>query len=202
MTTVELTASQADAVAWLAEQDFSPSEIAGTLSLPVDLVRQALRSGQLESALAEARANGARPTGRPRLLSPDQIEEAAGMRAEGKSLRSIGQALGVSRDTVRVALRRRDAEAGQAHSGDRQAAGDLQWPGDSQPAAEQPPAQPALTDAELAAILAEVDQRYETGRPERERRERIRSAREAGIRQPGDPSPPRGALIDFHAVIW
>lgn len=66
--------------------------------LRVDTIRDNTRRG-----LQHARANG-RIGGRPRAMTPEQVDEAATMRATNKSLRYIAAVLGVSKTTVARAL--------------------------------------------------------------------------------------------------
>lgn len=70
--------------------------------LRVDTIRDNTRRG-----LQHARENG-RVGGRPRVMTTEQINEAAAMRAQNKSLRYIANVLGVGRSTVARALDREE----------------------------------------------------------------------------------------------
>ncbi len=72
--------------------------------LRVDTIRENTRAG-----LARARAEG-RVGGRPTVMSPDRVREAARMRTEGQSLDTIAATLGVGRSSVSRALERIDGE--------------------------------------------------------------------------------------------
>lgn len=73
--------------------------------LRVDTIRENTRAG-----LARARAEG-RVGGRPTVMTPARTEEATRMRAEGKSLDTIAEVLGVGRSSVSRALDRLDEDA-------------------------------------------------------------------------------------------
>ena len=66
--------------------------------LRVDTIRENTRRG-----LAHARAQG-RVGGRPSVMTPERVETATRMRAEGKSIAQIGQVLGVGASSVSRAL--------------------------------------------------------------------------------------------------
>lgn len=66
--------------------------------LRVDTIRQNTLLG-----LARARAEG-RVGGRPTVMTPERIEQARRMRAEGKSFAEIGRVLGVGATSVSRAL--------------------------------------------------------------------------------------------------
>lgn len=70
----------------------------------------------MERAAAARVARSARglPVGRPRALSPEQVEAAAAMRANGASIREVSRALGIARNTLAVALQRRADERSAA----------------------------------------------------------------------------------------
>lgn len=70
--------------------------------LRVDTIRENTRAG-----LARARAEG-RVGGRPTVMTLARVREAARMRAEGQSLDTIAQTLGVGRSSVSRALDRLD----------------------------------------------------------------------------------------------
>lgn len=71
-----------------------------------ELGRERTRAG-----LAAARARGRRG-GRPTVMTPARVAGAAAMRAQGRSIREIARALGVSKTTVASALAElREAEA-------------------------------------------------------------------------------------------
>lgn len=74
--------------------------VAVFVQLRVDTIRQNTRRG-----LAHARAQG-RVGGRPSVMPPERITEAARMQHEGKSLNYIAQTFGVSRSSVWRALNR------------------------------------------------------------------------------------------------
>lgn len=73
--------------------------------LRVDTIRENTRAG-----LARARAAG-RVGGRPTVMTAARTEEAVRMRAEGKSLDTIAEVLGVGRSSVSRALDRLDEDA-------------------------------------------------------------------------------------------
>lgn len=66
--------------------------------LRVDTLRENTRRG-----LAHARARG-RVGGRPTVMTPERLQAAVALRAEGMSLAAIGTTLGVGRSTVGRAL--------------------------------------------------------------------------------------------------
>lgn len=76
--------------------------------LRVDTIRDNTRRG-----LAHARAQG-RVGGRPSVMTPERIEQAVRMRAEGHSIVHIAKVLGVGKSSVSRALSKatEDAEAG------------------------------------------------------------------------------------------
>lgn len=71
--------------------------------LRVDTIRENTRAG-----LARARAEG-RVGGRPTVMTPERVRQAARMRAEDQSLDEIASTLGVGRSSVSRALDRLDA---------------------------------------------------------------------------------------------
>lgn len=73
--------------------------------LRVDTIRENTRRG-----LAHARAQG-RVGGRPSVMTPERVQEAVKMRAEGRSLVHIGKVLGVGASSVARALERADAQS-------------------------------------------------------------------------------------------
>lgn len=72
--------------------------------LRVDTIRENTRAG-----LARARAEG-RVGGRPTVMTPARVREAARMRTDGQSLDAIAATLGVGRSSVSRALDRLDDE--------------------------------------------------------------------------------------------
>lgn len=75
--------------------------------LRVDTIRENTRAG-----LARARAEG-RVGGRPTVMTAARTQEAVRMRAEGKSLDTIAEVLGVGRSSVSRALDRLDEDAAE-----------------------------------------------------------------------------------------
>jgi hypothetical protein len=136
MTAVEaeqVDVEQPDAMRFLAGREWEPAEVASALGLSVGQVRRVL------APRVDAKPKGSRPVGRPRALTIEQVAQAARLRAEGMSYPAIGQALGVNRETVRLALQRaaRPADAADpapdapaaAHNGSAPAtAPPLTWP--------------------------------------------------------------------------
>jgi DNA-binding CsgD family transcriptional regulator len=116
------TAGQVDSVLFLDDQDYSPAEIAEVVGATVEQVRLVLG----DRAVIEGRAPAVEPagqasrkTGRPRLLTDQQVAEAAVLRADGASYRSIGERLHCSPETVRSALIRPAAEPEPVEGGTR-----------------------------------------------------------------------------------
>lgn len=56
--------------------------------------------------VARPRRPGSKPQGRPPALNAEQTQQAAEMRAQGKTLREIANAMGVGRSTIYYAFNR------------------------------------------------------------------------------------------------
>ena len=67
------------------------------------LITERVRAG-VARVKATGRTKSGKPTGRPRRLSPEQVEKATLLRAEGRSWRKIAMAVGAPFGTIRDAL--------------------------------------------------------------------------------------------------